>query len=85
MLSVLHHPQHAVPDLAGKSAAYAKLKRFSPLLTGAARYAPETKLLGRKKAAVTARSEVPWISGTGKWADGGVTPLAPPLLGRQES
>lgn len=44
----------------GKSAAYAKLKTILPLLTGAARYAL-TKLLGRKKAAATARSEVPWI------------------------
>lgn len=50
----------------GKSAAYAKLKTILPLLTGAARYAL-TKLLGRKKDAATARSEVPWISGTGKW------------------
>lgn len=58
----------------GKSAAYAKLKTILPLLTGAARYAL-TKLLGRKKDAATARSEAPWISGTGKWGGWRGNPL----------
>ncbi len=49
----------------GRSTAYARLKTILPLLTGAARYAL-TKALGRKRDAATARSEVPWTSGTGK-------------------
>lgn len=52
----------------GKSAAYKKLKTVIPILTGAARYAL-TKALGRKKAAATARTEVPWTSGKGRWGE----------------
>lgn len=50
----------------GRSTAYARLKTILPLLTGAARYAL-TKRLDEKRDAATARSEAPWISGTGRW------------------
>ena len=65
-VGLLHHPQHAVPDLQGQKRGLCEAENDSPPPHRRGTLRPLTKLLGRKKAAATARSEVPWISGRGK-------------------